>query len=132
MSRALVILKGKDDRERVARWAHQAPAGTRVLFKETKRSIPQNDKMWAVLSDIAAQKEHFGRKYSPDVWKLLFMDEFGRETKFVPSLDGTTVVPVGQSTSDLSKAEMSALIEFMTAWAIQNGVTLHDSQEDAA
>ena len=127
MSRALIVITRKQDRERVARWAQQAPPGTRVTFKETKRSIPQNDKFWALLSDIAAQKEHMGRKYPADIWKLLFLDAFGRETKFVPALDGSTVVPIGQSSSDLSKAEMSELIQFIEAWASENGVILHDS-----
>lgn len=131
MSRHLLTLYSKEDRERAKRYAEIAPVGTRVEFKAIKRSLPQNDLMWAMLTDIAAQKEHFGRKYTPDVWKLLFMDGLGREMKFVPALDGSTVVPLGQSTSDLSREEMTALIDFIDAWCAQNGVTLHGPNEKA-
>jgi hypothetical protein len=129
MSRALIIIRSNRDRERAAKWCLKAPSQCRIEFKETKRSLPQNDKFWAMLSDVASQKEHFGRRYSADVWKLLFMDEYGRETKFVPSLDGSTVVPIGQSSSDLTKDEMSELIEFIASWGAENGVIFHDGKE---
>lgn len=132
MSRALVILRGKEDRERVARWAEKAPPGTRVEFKQTKRSLDQNAKMWATLTDIASQKEHFGRKYTPDIWKLIMLNAFGQENKFVPSLDGSTIVPIGQSSSDLSKQEMSEFLEFILSWCSEHSITLHDNQEHAA
>jgi len=125
MSRATLVLNSTKVRERALSWCRQAPWGTRIEFKATKRSLPQNSIFWAMLSDIAAQKEHMGRKYSPDIWKLLFLDAFGRETKFVPSLDGSTVVPIGQSSSDLSKDEMSSLIDFMSAWGAENSVEFH-------
>ncbi len=132
MSRALVTLRGAGDRERVARWAAQAPAGTRVEFKETKRSLPQNDRMWAMLTDIATQKEHCGRKYTPEIWKCLLMHAWGREVKFIPALDGEGVVPMVYRSSDLGKAEMTELIEFMFSWGAQNGVVFHDDEERAA
>lgn len=91
--------------------------------------MPQNDKMWACLSDVAAQAEHMGRKYSPDIWKLLFLDAMGRECKFVPSLDGSTVVPIGQSSSDLSKPEMSNLIELILSYGAEHGVIFHEPNE---
>jgi len=132
MSRALVTIRGPSDRERVSRWAAQAPAGTRVEFKETKRSLPQNDRMWAMLTDIATQKEHCGRKYTPDIWKCLLMHAWGREVKFIPALDGEGVVPMVYRSSDLSKAEMTELIEFMFSWGAQNGIVFHDDEERAA
>lgn len=131
MSRALIILQSAADRAKAANWAAKAPVGTRVEWKAPKRSLPQNDLMWAMLTDVSAQKEHFGRKYSPDIWKLLFMDGLGREVKFVPALDGTTVVPMNQSSSDLSREEMGALIDFIDAWGAQNGVTFHGPHEKA-
>lgn len=132
MSRALITLRGAVDRERVARWAAQAPFGTRVEFKETKRSLPQNDRMWAMLTDIATQKEHCGRKYTPEIWKCLLMHAWGREVKFIPALDGEGVVPMVYRSSDLSKTEMTELIEFMFSWGSQNGIAFHDDEERAA
>lgn len=132
MGRALITLRGAIDRERVARWAAQAPSGTRVEFKETKRSLPQNDRMWAMLTDIATQKEHCGRKYTPEIWKCLLMHAWGREVKFIPALDGEGVVPMVYRSSDLSKAEMTELIEFMFSWGAQNGIVFKDDEERAA
>jgi hypothetical protein len=132
MSRALVTIRGAADRERVSRWAAQAPAGTRVEFKEVKRSLPQNDRMWAMLTDIATQKDHYGRKYTPEIWKCLLMHAWGREVKFIPALDGESVVPMVYRSSDLSKAEMTDLIEFMFSWGSENGIVFHDDEERAA
>src|SRR5688572_3877585 len=112
MPRALIVVRGAADRDRAAAWSRKAPSGTRIEFKGSKRSLPQNDKMWAMLTDIAQQKEHAGRRYTPDQWKVLFLHACGREVQFIPSLDGATFIPWGQSSSDLSKEEMSELIEF--------------------
>jgi hypothetical protein len=129
MSRALVVILSKADRERVASWAVKAPTGTRVEFKDAKRTLPQNDRMWAMLTDIAQQKEHCGRKYTPNQWKVLFLHACGREVQFIPALDGSTFIPWGHSSSDLSKQEMTNLIEFLFSWGAENGVVFHDQQE---
>lgn len=131
MSRAVVVVKHSADRSLIARWADQVPEGTRVEFKKPKRSLPQNDRMWAMLTDVAQQKQHAGRKYTPDQWKVLFMHACGREVQFIPALDNTTFIPWGQSSSDLSVEEMTALIEFMFAWGAENGVKFHEPAEAA-
>jgi len=132
MSRALIVIRSKAERERVARWAAQAPFGTRVEFKGEKRTIPQNDRMWAMLTDVATQKDHNGRKYTPDQWKVIFMHACGREVQFIPSLDGSTFIPWGQSSSDLSKQEIGDLMEFMSAWGAEHGVVFHEAKSEAA
>ena len=131
MTRALLILSTERERRKAVDWVSKAPDGTRLEFKAPRRSLPQNDRMWAMLSDVAQQKEHCGRRYTPDQWKVLFMHACGREVQFVPSLDGSTFIPWGQSSSDLSKAEMSELIEFIFSWGAENGVRFHDDAEAA-
>ena len=132
MSRALVTIKGAADRARIATWASKAPFGTRVEFKQTKRSLPQNDRMWAMLTDIARQLPWHGQKLAPDDWKLVFLDALKREVRFVPALDGTGFVNLGRSSSDLSKGEMSDLIEIIAAFGASHGVSFGDDQEQAA
>ena len=132
MGRALVVINSIAERNKAAAWVMKAPIGTRVEFKASKRSLPQNDRFWALLTDVATQVTHLGQKYTPDQWKVLFMHACGREVQFLPGLDGKTFLPWGQSSSDLSKAEMSDLMEFIVAWGCENGVTFHDAEARAA
>ncbi len=126
MSRALITIRTADDRSRAIDWCQKSPPETRIEFKKPKRTIPQNDRMWAMLTDVARQKQHAGRRYKPDQWKVLFMHACGREVQFVPSLDNSTFIPWSQSSSDLSKEEMTDLIEFMFAWGAENGIVWSD------
>lgn len=130
MARSLLILANDAIRERAIKWIKGAPDKTRVEFREPKRSLEQNAKMWSMLTDIATQKEHFGRRYTPDEWKVLMMHALGQEVRFIPSLDGASFIPLGHRSSDLGKAEMSELIEMMHAWGAQNGVVFHESSDD--
>lgn len=132
MSRALLTLNTQADYDKAARWLRQARPGTRVEFKASKRTIPQNDRMWAMLTDVAQQATHIGNRYTPDQWKVLFMHACGREVQFLPGLDGKTFLPWGQSSSDLSKEEMTDLIECIFAWGAENGVTFHEHEQVAA
>ncbi len=108
-----------------------APAGTRVEFKEAKRTNEQNALLWASLTDIAQQREHFGRKYSPDQWKVIFMAALGREMQFIPALDGQGFIPLGHSSSDLSTKEMADLLTLIFAWGAEHGVTFNDQRSAA-
>lgn len=132
MSRAVVIIQSQADRQRVATWAEKAPAGTRVEFKATKRSLPQNDRMWAMLTDIAQQLTWHGIKLTPGQWKLVFLDALKRELNAVPNIDGTGFVNIGTSSSDLSKSEMSDMMEIMSAFGAQHDVKFHDDYGRAA
>lgn len=134
MGRALITLQESSDRERACNWAQKAPVGTRIEFKAPKRSLPQNDRMWAMLTDIATQLPWHGVKLTPDDWKLVFLDGLKRELRLVPNLEGNGFVNLGRSSSDLSKQEMSDLMELISAFGANHGVVFHDpeSQERAA
>ena len=132
MSRAVIIVNGPNDRQRATQWAQQVPIGTRIEFKAAKRTLPQNDRMWAMLTDVAQQLPWHGVRLRPDDWKLIFMDALKRELRIVPNLDGTGFVNLGCSSSDLSKQEMSDLMELMAAFGAQHGVTFRDNEQEAA
>lgn len=131
MSRAVIIVTDQAARARALKWVSIAPAGTRVEFKAPKRTLPQNDRMWAMLTDIAAQRAWHGIKITPDDWKLVFLDGLKREMRAVPNLDGTGFVNIGTSSSDLSVAEMTDMIELMFAWAAGNGVMFSNEAQAA-
>lgn len=122
MTRALVIIRNQADRTKVAKWAAGVPLGSRVEFKETKRSVPQNARLWAMLTDISQQVKWHGVKLSPDDFKLMFMDGLKREARMVPNIDGNGFVNLGRSSSDLSKSEFSDLFELMEMFAANHGV----------
>lgn len=126
MGRALLILDSAAQRAKAVAWVAKAPDGTRVEFKKSKRTLDQNSRLWAMLTDVASQATHVGKHYTADQWKVLFMHACGREVQFLPSLDGSTFLPWGQSSSDLSKEEMSELIDFIAAWGAENSIAFHD------
>ena len=132
MSRATIILNSPTERQRAATWAMNAPAGTRVEFKASKRSLPQNARMWAMLSDIADQLAWHGKKLKTEDWKLVFLDALTQELRFVPNIDGTGFVNLGRSSSSLTKDEMSGMIELMLKFGAEHGVVFHDERKAAA
>jgi hypothetical protein len=126
MSKAILILANAAVRDRALRWVAIAPVGTRLEFREPQRTLDQNAKLWAMLTDVARQHEHFGQRYEPDAWKILFLTALGKELRLAPALDGKGVVALGTSSSKLSKSEMSDLLEFMMAWGAENGIVWSD------
>ena len=132
MTRAIITIRNDHDRARAAHWAKQAPEMTRIEFKATKRTGAQNDLMWALLTEVATQIKHADRKYSADQWKILFLHAIGREVQFIPALDNSTFIPWGQSSSDLSKEEMTNLIEFILSWGAEHGVKFSDPDSNSS
>lgn len=130
MSRYSFTLRTSADRARAIQVISAAPDGARVEVKAVKRSLPQNDRMWAMLTEIAQQLAWHGQKMRPDDWKLVFLDALKREVRAVPNIDGTGFVNIGGSSSDLSKQEMTDLIELMFAFGAKHGIEF--SEREAA
>lgn len=97
-----------------------------LSISEEKRNLPQNAKLHATLSDIAAQKEWAGQKWCVEDWKRLlcaaWMRANGSSASVIPAIDGHGFDVLYRHTSQLTKAEMSDLIEYVNAWAATNGV----------
>jgi|HubBroStandDraft_3_1064219.scaffolds.fasta_scaffold50624_3 hypothetical protein len=126
MSRATIILLDAEDRATACKWIAKAEVGTRVELKATKRTLEQNSRMWAMLTDVATQIKWHGVELTPNDWKLLFLDSLKRELRVAPNLDGTGFVNLGRSSSDLTKEEMTQLIELMFMFGANHGVVFHD------
>lgn len=122
MGRALIVLNGKAERERAIRWIQLAPSGTRVTFQRSKRTIDQNSRMWAMLTEIARLVPWHGVTIQAQDYKLIFMAALRQEMRIVPNLAGDGFVNIGVSSSDLSKSEMSDLIELMNLFAAERGI----------
>lgn len=126
MSRATLILVSDAIRSRAHAWIDLAPRETRIEFKAPKRTLPQNARMWAMLTDIAQQLTWHGVRLTPDDWKLIFLDGLKAELRLVPNLHGNGFINLGRSSSDLSKEEMGNLMELIAAFGAEHGVVFHD------
>lgn len=122
MSRHVIPLVNDRLRDRALDYVRRAPHGSRVEFKGPKRSNDQNAKLWAMLSEVAAQVKWHGLTLTADDWKLVFMDGLKRENRLVPNIDGNGFINLGRSSSDLSKAEFSDLIEIIYAFGANHSV----------
>jgi hypothetical protein len=124
VSRATVIIRTDADRKKVATWAQNVQPGSRVEFKAPRRSLDQNSNLWACLTDVAHQVDWYGQKLTAEDWKDVFSAAL-RKARVVPGIDGG-FVPLGMRTSDMSKGEMSALIELIHAFGAERGVKFGD------
>ena len=128
MSRAVLVLYSDAMRAKAIDWIRRAPKETRVEFKGPKRSLPQNDRLHAMITDIASQMGWHGQRLSVADWKIVFLSALKQEVRIVPNIDGTGFVQLGRSTSDLSKQEMSDLFEIIEAFCAKHGVKLHQEE----
>jgi hypothetical protein len=94
---------------------------SRFLLQGPRRTLPQNRMMWRLLSLFADQVEHGGRHYDEEVWKCIAMHALGRQMEFVPGFDGE-IVGLGYRSAELSKEEMSDLIELLFSEGARLGV----------
>ena len=131
MDRVAIILRNHADRERAAAWCRNAPTGTHVELKKSKRTLPQNDRLHAMITPIARKLPWHGMMLSVDDWKLIFMDGLKREMRIVPNIDGNGFVNLGRKTSRLSKSEFSDLMELISAFAANHGIDLEEPEQAA-
>lgn len=93
--------------------------------KEPKRSLEQNRLLHAVIGEIAKKRPiHNGTKMDVALWKACFMQAMGEEVRFIPTLSGDGVFPVGLKTRDLTTPQFSELIEFIYAWCAREGIDI--------
>ena len=125
---ATLIIAFDSVRATARHWVDIAPIGTVIRFEKPRRTVPQNAKMWALLTEVSRQAEHNGQKYSPENWKLLFMHACGHEVQFITGLSGEPF-PAGFRSSKLNKEQMSELIEFIYCYGAEHGVRFNDVPE---
>lgn len=113
-------LSTEHGRARAKAWIDKAPKDWLCEVREPRRTNPQNDRLWAMLTDIAAAKP-LGRRHTPDDWKALAMNACGWECQFVEGLDGRPF-PKGFRSSQLTKSQMSTLIDWLQAFGDEQGV----------
>jgi hypothetical protein len=125
------ILNSDAARNRAIAAIDRAPAGYIASIEEPRRTLSQNDRLWALLSDVAMSKP-MGRMHTPEEWKCIFMAACGWEVAFLPGLDGR-FLPYGYRSSKLTKKQMTDLQDFISAWGAENGVRWsNEAKQEAA
>jgi hypothetical protein len=127
MSRQMIVMhnavNGHADLLRLWSWtkAHLV-AGHRmhVEARTDTRSLAQNRMMWACLSDLARQVVWHGQRLTADDWKTMLTAALKKQ-RVLPGIDGGFVV-LGTSTSQMTTAEMTELIEFAHAFGATHDV----------
>lgn len=113
-------LINQDTKLHVCRQVMASEWGYVVTIAQPTRTLEQNARMWAMLGDVSAQVDWYGQQLTSEEWKDVFSAALKRQ-KVVPGLDGGFVV-CGQRTSKMNKAEMSELMELMSAFGAERGV----------
>ena len=127
MTRTIVTLYNPVQAHQVLKdvWPHIKAllmAGHRLVLevKPETRSLSQNARLWAILTDVSEQVEWYGRKLTPDDWKHVFTAALSKQD-VVPGIDGGFVV-LGKATSKMTKGEMAELQTLIEAFGVQRGV----------
>lgn len=104
-----------------------------LQLSRPSKSREQEQKYHAMIGDIARQVILDGRKYAPEVWKALLVDEFEQELKangeglhkpsqIVISLDKQRAVTIRPSTAEFRRSEGAQFIEFLTKYGAEFNV----------
>lgn len=96
-----------------------------IIVRDPTRSLEQNDRMWAMLTDVSKQVQWpvngKMQKISPEDWKHIFSSSLSRESRVAQGLDGGFVL-LGERTSRMTKRELSDLMEMISAFGAERGV----------
>lgn len=113
-------------RENAIRAVSEAPEGYAVEIKPVTRSLEQNAKLHALLSDIARVLPWAGSYRDVETWKRLLTAAWlrarGEPIEMLPALDGHGVDIVFRRTSELTVPEMIELIDYIEAWAADKDI----------
>ena len=126
-----VRLVGDRQRAYAHRAIDEAPAGSVMRLGAETRRDAQNRRLWPMIEDVRQQVPGFD-VYSKEDIKLRFMNALGTEMRFLPTLENDGIFPVGMSSSSLTVAQFSALIELIFAFGAKHNVRWSEPMEWAA
>lgn len=94
-----------------------------VEARKQTRSLAQNRIMWSCLTDLSNQVTWFGKRLTKEGWKDWITGHLNGQ-ELHPNMDGTGFISInrGSSTSDMTIAEMTAVIELCHAFGADKDV----------
>lgn len=114
------------------RTVREAPAGYVVTISPPKRSLDQNAKLHALLSDLAASPVKWaGKRRTLEEWKALMISAHavatGRPGEVVPGIEGEYVA-IRESSANMGVGRAASLITYLLAFCDTNHVDLHETR----
>lgn len=117
-----VILCGQSQRNYAKQLIDGASPNCVVTIAQPTRTVLQNAKVWAMLTDISKQKiKPNGKKGTPESWKGIIMQACGHAIQFEIGLDGDPF-PMGHKSSQLTISQCADMIEFMYFYGAEQNV----------
>lgn len=102
-----------------------------VEIKPLTRTLAQNAKLHAMLGDIAKQCEFQGKKRDIETWKMIMVSAHkiatGGQAEMAIGLEGE-VINLRESTAQMGVKRLASLIDYVEAWAAEQGVRFSDKQ----
>lgn len=101
----------------------------RLEVKAESKTRDQEEMYHTLIGKIAKEAQHQNARWDAESWKRFLIDQWAHDTgkkvgRVAPSLDGERVVQLGLQSRKFTKEEGSEFIEFLFAWAAQNGIDL--------
>lgn len=126
MKRVFILSGHPEARRRALQCVAEAPAESVVKIEPATRNNAQNALLHSLLGEIAERVQWAGKLRPIETWKRLLCAAWlraeGESIELLPAIDGHGVDFVYAPTSTLSKAQAASLIDFVTAWASEQGV----------
>ena len=121
-------------RENAIRAIRSAPDGYSASVSEPKRSVDQNAKFHAIVSDIARSPMKWaGKTRTPEEWKILLISGHAVATQsageVIPGLEGEFVA-IRESSASMGVRRAASLIEYCLAFAAANGIELIETSRN--
>ena len=107
-------------------------AGHRMVveLRAETRSLAENAMLHALLGQISREVEWAGKKRDIETWKRLLTAAWCRarneHIEMLPAIDGHGIDIIYRHTSQLTVSECAELIEYVQAWAVDQGVKLKE------
>lgn len=119
-------------RENAAKAVRSAPEGYAVIVRPPTRTLDQNAKLHALLSDLAASPMKWaGKRRTMDEWKAITISGHSVATdhpgEVIPGIEGEFVA-IRESSASMSVARAASLIDYIEAFCVSHGVELHETR----
>ena len=120
-------------RDNAVEAVNEAEPGSVISVSPPKRSLEQNGKLHALLTDIARSPMTWaGKSRTVDEWKMLMVSAHAVATnepgEVIPGIEGEFVT-IRESTAQMSVRRASSLIEYIVAFCAQHGIDMKETRK---